>query len=309
MKLVTIQNEKLTVTISTLGAEMQSVKEADGTERLWQGDPAYWSGRAPIMFPVCGGLKEDAYYLDGTRYEMGKHGFAKLKEWAVESAEADRAVFLLTEKQPGFPFDYEFRAIYALKGAELEITYTVRNTGDRTFWYSVGSHEAWATPGGLEKYTVEFAQPERLDCSVLDGNLITHEAVTLAEDAKELPLKTDYFLVDALVFQGLKSRSVTLKNSVNDKKIRVDYDGMDVLMLWTKPGADYICIEPWCNAPDYVDADMQIEHKPGCICLKPGQEEARTHRITFLQLEDSVAELKSGLQALEDLMKKLQGNS
>lgn len=281
MKEITIANEKLTVRISTLGAEMQSVKEADGTERLWQGDPAYWTGRAPIMFPVCGGLKEDAYYLDGQRYGMTKHGFAKLVEWAVESQEADRAVFLLTEKHPGFPFDYEFRAAYTLKENALEIAYTVKNTGDRVFWYSVGSHEAWATPGGLERYTVVFDQPEKLDCSVLYGNLIGREPVTMAENAGELALKTEYFQVDALVFQNLKSRGVTLKNSVNDRKIRVDYEGMDVLMLWTKPGADYICIEPWCNAPDYVDADMQIEHKPGCIRLAPGEEVTKTHTVTF----------------------------
>ena len=57
MSLITIKNEALTVDISTIGAEMQSVREADGTERLWQGDPAFSAGRAPVMFPVCGGLK------------------------------------------------------------------------------------------------------------------------------------------------------------------------------------------------------------------------------------------------------------
>ena len=282
MELVTIENQRLKVVLSTLGAELQSVREADGTERLWQGDPRFWASRAPIMFPVCGGLKEDAYYLNGARYEMPKHGFAKLKEWTLESAEGEKAVFLLTEKHPGFPFDYELRAVYTLRENALEISYQVKNTGGETFWYSVGSHEAWATPGGLEKYTVAFEKPERLDCSVLHGNLIGHEAVTMAENATELPLKTEYFRVDALVFPSLKSRSVTLKSSVNDKKIRVDYEGMDVLMLWTKPGADYICIEPWCNAPDYVDADMQIAHKPGCIRLQPGEEKTKTHLISFL---------------------------
>ena len=281
MSLITIQNEALAVTISTKGAEIQSVREADGTERLWQGDPAYWTGRAPIMFPVCGGLKEDRYYLDGVCYEMPKHGFARRAEWAVETADRDRAVFLLTEQHPGFPFKYEFRAAYQLKAASLEITYSVRNLDSRAFWYSVGSHEAWATPGGLERYTVEFAQPETLAVSELEGNLIRREPVIMAENAKELPLKTEYFAVDALVFPALKSRSVTLKNSVNEKCLRVDYEGMDVLMLWTKPGADYICIEPWCNAPDYVDADMDITRKPGMICLKPGETADRTHTVTF----------------------------
>ena len=129
---------------------------------------------------------------------------------------------------------------------------------------------------------MEFAQPETLAVSELVGNLIKREPVIMAEDAKELALKTEYFAVDALVFPSLKSRSVTLKSSASAKRIRVDYEGMDVLMLWTKPGADYICIEPWCNAPDYVDADMQIAHKPGMIRLQPGETADRTHTVTFL---------------------------
>ena len=281
-EIITIRNEHLTVAVSTLGAEMQSIREKDGTERLWQGDPRYWTGRAPILFPVCGALKEDAYTLDGRRYGMDKHGFASLAEWTPERVETDRAVFLLTEKRPGFPFDYEFRAAFTLEGTALEITYTVRNIGTRTFWYSVGSHEAWATPGGLENYTVEFDRPETLACGVLRGSLLTRDAVVMAENAKELPLKTDFFREDALVFPSLKSRGVTLKNSLNGKRVRVDYDGMDVLLLWTRPGADYLCIEPWCNSPDYVDTDMRIENKPGCIRLDAGAEASKTHLVTFL---------------------------
>lgn len=281
MQLVTLENGQLTVTISSRGAELQSVREADGTERLWQGDPAFWASRAPMMFPICGGLKEDAYYLDGVRYEMPKHGFARKAEWSVERAEKETAVFLLTEQHPGFPFRYTLRACYRLQGKALSITYAVENLDDRTFWFSVGSHEAWATPGGLERYTVEFAEPERLEQYPLDGNLLLRKPDLLGEGVRELPLKTAYFAVDAMVFPTLKSRSVTLKNSLNSKTIRVDYAGMDVLMLWTKPGADYICIEPWCNAPDFVDADMQIAHKPGCIRLQPGERAERTHTVAF----------------------------
>ena len=282
MRLITIGNEALTVVISSQGAELQSIREADGTERLWQGDPAFWASRAPIMFPICGGLKEDAYELDGVRYEMPKHGFARKAEWTVEKAAADSAVFLLTQQHPGFPFQYELRAAYQVTEKTLSVTYTVTNRDARAFCFSIGSHEAWATPGGLERYTVEFEQPERLENYVLEGNLINHTPVIMAENAKELPLKTAYFAIDALVFPTLKSRSVILKNQLNAKKIKVDYEGMDVLMLWTKPGADYICIEPWCNAPDFVDADMQILHKPGVIRLAPAENAIRTHSMTFM---------------------------
>ncbi len=283
MSMVTIRNDNLEVSISTTGAELQSVKDQNGEERLWQGDPRYWTGRAPILFPNCGGLKDDAYLLQGIRYEMPKHGFARKAEWKVEKEGKDSCTLLLKSPHPGFPFHYELRAEYSLKGNALKVTYRVRNKDKQEFWFSVGSHEAWATPGGLEAYTIEFDQPEKLEDYVLHGNLIAREPVLMAEEeTRELALKTEYFAVDALVFPTLKSRSVTLKNNLNEKKIRVDYDGMDVLMLWTKPGAEYICIEPWCNAPDFENAEPDIEKKPGYMQLKPGKEIKKTHTITVI---------------------------
>ena len=259
---------------------MQSIRDSSGNERLWQGDPAFWTGRAPIMFPICGGLREDAYYLDGQRYSMPKHGFAKISEWQTENISSDRAVFLLTEMHPGFPFRYELRAIYQLVDNSLKVTYAIQNLDDRTFCCSVGSHEAWATPGGLESYSIKFEQPEQLANYSPIGNLLPRRPVILGENVCELPLKTEYFAIDALVFPHLKSHAVTLKKQ-DKEELRISYDGMDVLLLWTKPGANYICIEPWCSAPDYVDSDMQIRNKPGILTLAPGKETERTHLIEF----------------------------
>ena len=280
MTLISIQNQYLHVEISTRGAELQSIRDSSGNERLWQGDPAFWTGRAPILFPICGGLREDTYYLDGQRYSMPKHGFAKISEWQTENISSDRAVFLLTEMHPGFPFRYELRAIYQLVENSLKVTYAIQNLDDRTFCGSVGSHEAWATPGGLESYSIEFEQPEQLANYSPIGNLLPRGPVILGENVCELPLKTEYFAIDALVFPHLKSRAVTLKKQ-DKEELRVSYEGMDVLLLWTKPGANYICIEPWCSAPDYVDSDMQIRNKPGILTLAPGKETERTHLIEF----------------------------
>jgi galactose mutarotase-like enzyme len=280
LTLISIQNQYLHVEISTRGAELQSIRDSSGNERLWQGDPAFWTGRAPILFPICGGLREDTYYLDGQRYSMPKHGFAKISEWQTEYISSDRAVFLLTEMHPGFPFRYELRAIYQLVENSLKVTYAIQNLDDRTFCCSVGSHEAWATPGGLESYSIKFEQPEQLANYSPIGNLLPRRPVILGENVCELPLKTEYFAIDALVFPHLKSRAVTLKKQ-DKEELRISYDGMDVLLLWTKPGANYICIEPWCSAPDYVDSDMQIRNKPGILTLAPGKETERTHLIEF----------------------------
>lgn len=282
MSLTTIRNSHLTVTISSRGAELQSIKDANGVERLWQGDPAYWTGRAPILFPVAGGLKDDCYYLDGERYEMPKHGYVRQLEWTLESASESSAVFLMTEKHAGFPFAYELRACYELHENALRVAYHVSNRDSRTFWFGIGAHEAYATPGGLEAYTIEFDEPECLANYPLEGNFIKRETVVMAENAKTLPLKTEYFAVDALVFRGLRSHGVTLTSKLHDRKVRVDFPEHGVLMFWTKPGAEYICIEPWINAPDFVDSDLQIEHKPGCRRLAPGETAEIAHTITIL---------------------------
>lgn len=280
MSLVTLQNGILEVTISSMGAELQSIRDANGVERLWQGDPAYWANRAPILFPVAGGFREDAYELNGKRYPMGKHGYVRKLDWAVESADPTTATFLMTERAEGFPFAYELRAVFTLHANALDVTYRVTSRDKADFWYSVGAHEAYATPEGIEAYEMVFDEAETLDNSPLVGNLIERTPVTMAENTHTLPLKTEYFAVDALVFRKLKSRGVTLRSTLHNREIRVDYPGQDTLMFWTKPGAGYICIEPWCNSPDFVDADLRIDHKPGFIRLVPGATVAHTHTIT-----------------------------
>ena len=150
MSLITIRNEALTVTVSTVGAELQSILDVNGVERLWQGDPQVWAGRAPVLFPVAGGFRNDGYELDGIFHPMPKHGFVRKLEWEVESSANTAVTLLMRQKNDGFPFAYELRAGFSLEGNALRVAYTVSNLGDGTFWYSVGSHEAYATPEGIE---------------------------------------------------------------------------------------------------------------------------------------------------------------
>ena len=278
MQLVTIKSERLTVSISSLGAEIQSILDEQGRERLWQGDPAFWTGRAPILFPVAGGFNGNAYEWQGKRYEMPKHGFVRRLEWQVEERSDSRAVFLMTEKDPGFPFDYELRAVFAVSGRQLRVEYAVTSRNDAPFWFGVGAHEAYATPGGIEDYEIVFDEAETLAHTALPEEPEYPGQVILGENTRVLPLKYDYFALDALVFLSLKSRGVALKG--HGQTIRVEFPDHPALLLWTKPGAPYLCIEPWCNVPDYVNTDPRIDRKPGFLCLEKGQTIARAHTIT-----------------------------
>lgn len=284
-KLITISNDTLKVSISTFGAELSSVVK-NGKELIWQADPDVWGFHSPILFPICGGLKEDKYIWNEKEFSLPKHGFAKLSEFEVESVSDTKAVFLLRsteETLKNYPFEYEFRAIFELDGEKLLISYDTKNLSEDTMYFSVGAHEAYSCPNGIEEYSVIFETPENLKRNTLSGNLLENNSVSLGlgEAVTELPLKYDYFSVDALVFTDLKSRKVTLLNRTTKEEISLEFPDHDYFLIWTKPNANYVCLEPWCGVPDFVGSSYDITEKRGIIKLDSGKSETKNHTITF----------------------------
>ncbi len=281
--MVQLKNNVLSVDISTKGAEMKKIT-VNGEDRLWNGNPAFWTGTAPVMFPVCGGLPEDKFTYKGREYTLPKHGFAKNMEFEVEKQTALSAVFLLRSNQetlPVYPWDFEFRITYTLHGGCIRIDYCVKNLSDETMYVSPGAHEAYACPEGIEDYDVIFERKETLNACGLDGNLIDDTLTPIIKDTDTLPLYYRYFAVDALVFKDLKSRSATLRNRKTGKSVTVDFDGFDYFLLWTKPGAGYICMEPWAGIPPRVGSGKEIAEKEGINTVAPKESLKLTHSIYF----------------------------
>ena len=276
-----ITNGTLTATVSTRGAELIGLQK-DGREVLWCGDPAVWGFHAPILFPICGGLKDDKYLFHGKEYSLKKHGYARTTEFEIESQSDGSVTFLHRsddETLKQYPFRYEFRVVYTLSGSTLRVDYRVKNPSEQELFFSVGAHEGFACPEGIEEYSILFEQPEDLDSTILVGNLLDRKTRNLGHGVCELPLKYEYFEVDAQVFLSLKSRSVTLVNRKTGAKVGVDFPDHDAFLLWTKPGAKYVCLEPWCGCPDFVDSDGNLEHKELMIRLNAGEETVRSHTI------------------------------
>ena len=264
-----LSNNRINATFSTKGAELISVLK-DGKEKIWIGDPAVWACHAPLLFPICGGLKDDKYIYNGKEYTLQKHGYARFVEFEVESHSDNSIVFLHKfnkETLKNFPFEYELRVIYTLNGSEIKVGYNVKNLADSDMYFSVGGHEGYYCPEGIEEYSVIFDKPEILDSSILNGNLLEYNTINVGENTCELPLKYEFFAVDALVFLNLKSRKVSLKNRKTGEEVGLEFEGHDFFLLWTKPGAKYICMEPWCGCQDFVDSDYDFKNKKGIIKL------------------------------------------
>ncbi len=280
--LVKIGDGKLFAEIETRGAELQRVYNSEGSDFLWEGDARFWGRRAPVLFPICGGMKNDSYTLGGKSFHMPKHGFCRDAEFTCGRADGREAVFYI-ESDPGrkalFPFDFRFSITYAVKDASLEVTYTVENLGKEEMYFSVGSHEAYACPEGIEKYRLEFEKPERLESLIIADNMIQHGTVLVGEDVKTLPLKYGYFAVDALCFRNLKSKRISLVGC--GRKIDVSFNDFEFVLFWTKPKAPFLCIELNCGTDDFVDTDGRIETKEGIVKLAAGDVFERKHAMRF----------------------------
>lgn len=281
MKLVTIQNETLRVQIDPMGAELKSVKKGE-TEFMWEADPSVWAGSAPVLFPICGRLKDGKYTFEGKEYQLPIHGFAKNTEFEVESLEENRVVFLIKsteETKKDYPFDFEFRVLFSLNGDTLSVSYSIKNCSEGPLYCSVGAHEAYACPEGIEEYTVVFDKEEDMDILEYKDGAFTQDKISLIDASNQLPLTDDYFEIDSLIFEGLNSDKVTLVHRNSSKKITVSFPDHPYFIIWHKPGGNYICLEPWCGMAALAGTGYELTEKIGIMKIE--DEKEISHHITF----------------------------
>ena len=162
--MITLKNEFIKASFDEVGAELKSLVFKE-KEYIWEGRSEVWAGSCPILFPICGGLKEDKYTFKGKEYTLQKHGYARFVTFEIENKTDNSVVFLHKsndETKKSFPFDYELRVIYTLNGKTLKVDYSVKNSTDDTMYFSIGSHEGYYPPDGIEDSDVIFPKNETL---------------------------------------------------------------------------------------------------------------------------------------------------
>lgn len=254
-----IKNEYLQVEIGDRGAELKSIKSADGTEYLWQPDPAFWTGQAPNIFPYVARLTNETYTLEGKEYHMKIHGLVRYQTLEAEEIHEDRITFRLDandETRAQYPYEFTYRITYALEGNRLVTTNSVENRDTRRMFFAVGGHPGFRVPmeEGLsfEDYVLEFsapAQPYRAgftDRCFLNGQ----DALYPLEEGKRIPLHHDLFDHDAIVLKHA-DRTVTIKSEKGSRSVTVSYPDFMYIGFWHMPRteAPYVCVEPWSSLP------------------------------------------------------------
>ncbi len=163
---ITLAHGDARATIALLGAEARSWRIA-GRDFLWPGDPAIWSDISPILYPVVGWTRNGEERVDGVRYPLALHGFARFETFAVETSGPDFARLTLTDNDRTraiYPFAFALALEYRLSADALAIAIEVANPGAKRAPYACGLHPGFRWPlgeAGREGAMVQFEKAER----------------------------------------------------------------------------------------------------------------------------------------------------
>ncbi len=273
--MIDIGTRTLRASINPMGAELSSLRDARGRQLMTDADPDFWSGRAPILFPIVGRLNDDVLWLDETSYRMEKHGFARRSMFDVAESSASHALLRMTNSartMESFPFPFLLEIGFMVDDATLTMTASIGNTGTEPMPFSFGWHPAfaWPLPGGAarEDHFIAFESDES---GALKG---LNEAGLIAEDratpviGNRLALADALFERDALIWNPVASQRLSYGSDVGPR-LDIAFPDTPSLGIWTKPGARFVCIEPWHGTADTVGYGGDFREKPGVMMLEP----------------------------------------
>lgn len=275
----TIHNDHLSVTVAEQGAELQSIRGWD-REYLWQGDPSYWSDRAPTLFPFIGRLTKNRCRCYGVEYPMGIHGFAAQSRFSLAEKSDSHMVLELAsneETRSQYPFDFLLKITFRLEESRLRVSYRVENRSEKTMPFAIGGHPGFRVPlvenEAFTDYVLEFSQvcqPDRVGFTpavYLSGR---DEAYPL-EEGRRISLRHNLFDEDAVILKNM-DREITLHSRKSGHGVTVSYPQMPYLGIWHMPKTDapYVCIEPWTSLPARQDVVEEFTCKSDMISLEPG---------------------------------------
>jgi galactose mutarotase-like enzyme len=288
---VALESDALSAAIDPQGAQLSLLRDAAGRDLLWDGDPAIWKGRAPLLFPIVGALVGGSYRLGSNTYRLPRHGFARDRRFEIVRSTRTAAEFELTADQESlriYPFRFALRVRFELTGPTLVLKTSIRNHGDRPMPASFGYHPAlrWPLPFGYERsrHVIEFELEEPAPMRRLDASgLLTPAAHATPISNRRLALEDSLFRDDAMIFDQIRSRSATY-GADEGPRVRLTYPDAPYLGIWTKPGAPFVCIEPWHGVADPEGFQGDLTTKPGIFLVLPGMEFITEMSLTLIDL-------------------------
>jgi len=284
---------KISAVVSSLGAELISLKDAKGTEYIWQGHPSGWTGKNPNLFPVIGAVKAEGILYDGKAYPTPRHGFARHSEFSLVE-KSEKHITLELSSSPStlslYPYPFRLRIIHRLSENGFRTDYEVYNPGEKDIYYCVGGHTAFNCPLDASESFSDWKLifPEKEDKKALlplEGGFISFDySMEAIKEGSFIPLDHElHDRIDTLIFDGLNSGSVKLQGPRGDG-VKMDFSDFPMIAFWTAPGkhAPYICLEPWMGCGALDGEDGEFARKPHAVRLAPGELRVLGYTVEIL---------------------------
>ena len=224
--IITLSNNKISASINTIGAELIRL-EKDNQNYIWTVNETYWNKTSPILFPIVGRLKNDAYTIADKKYELPRHGFARNFEFQILNQTESSVVFVLesnSETLKNYPFEFQLQLEYELDGNELKMKYSVENRSEVTMPFSIGAHPAFAIEDSFSDYSLQFNEAEEFVSYELENEQFSNSFRKINSENGQINLNYSLFEKDALVFKHLKSDKLTLLKG-NQPYLSVEFEG------------------------------------------------------------------------------------
>ncbi len=281
--LVTLHDSKATAVIDSIGAQLISFKDSSGTEYIWQRDPQFWNKCSPLLFPIVGNCRNNRTRMENQVWEIPKHGFCREMDFAVIHQTETSVSFEIHDTDDTkkiYPYSFCLNLSYTLLDGNLSMEYRVVNRDDKTIHYCLGAHPGFNCPmeaeSVFEDYDLVFEKEETISSMVYDCRNLEFNPADRIERLKGdriLSLNRELFKDDAVYFDDLQSRTVSVVNRNTGRGVEVSFPGFETVAFWTPyPGeAPFICVEPWNGSGIYATEDDEFIHKNHVQSLASGK--------------------------------------
>ena len=293
--MTTLQNDKLKICVNKHGAELSSIFNiATGEEMLWQGDPAYWKRRSPVLFPIVGSVWENRYMYDGKTYELSQHGFARDMDFELIS-ESDNSVFYELRSNDTtktlYPGDFILQIGYEITDNSVKVIWNILNIGNEILHFQIGAHPAFFYKGFNPDADVQgYFSLRPIDLTyrlstIKEKGCIDGEITEVKYDEHcIIPITKNTFNNDALILEDSQVSSVTLLDADRTPYLRLSFDA-PVVGLWSpvRNGyAPFVCIEPWHGRCDRIGYNGEFADRDWVLHLKPNESFKTYYTIDIL---------------------------
>ena len=297
--MIVLKSDHLDVEFQTLGGALSSIKDKEGVEYLWQGDPTYWSGQAPVLFPICGSVRNDTVVYDKedgsqVKGKIHRHGLVRKKVFELINQTENSVTFAIEDDEEmyaNYPYHFRLEITYTVTDKTICTQYKIYNKeAEKSMPYFIGGHPGFNCPlledELYEDYYLEFEKPET--CTVPKpfpetGMLDLKDRNSWLNNQKEIDLNYDFFSYDAVTLDELGSRTVALRSRKHDKGLKLHFKEFPNLIVWsTLNKGPFIALEPWSGLSTSIEEGDRLEDKKDVKILKPGRFEQLGFDIEIL---------------------------